>query len=179
MQLLCRFILSRKMTMRNLRRRVVGLCLVPVLMEALDGSVTLYGQPSAYWAGDHSRVIEGTPGFRILLTHGPAAYIAGLTVWVLAFVGMILLLPSTLALAVCLQFTLGHAIGAFSWINRSPHGRELHIVMIVFAAAGLAVGIRWGWECEPRDDAPIGARLPIALRWAIVAALCAVPMCYT
>ncbi len=58
----------------------------------------------------------------MLLMHGPAAYIAGLTVWVLAFVGLILLLPSTLALAVCLQFTLGHAIGAFSWINRWSTG---------------------------------------------------------
>src|SRR5262245_10411100 len=136
------------MTMRNLRRRLLGLCLVPVLLTALDGSVTLMGQSSAYWAGDHSKAIEGTPGFRILLNHGPAAYIVGLAVWVLAFVGMILLLPSTLALAVCLQFTLGHAIGAFSWINRSPHGRELDIAMIAFAAVGLAVGIRWGWECE-------------------------------
>ncbi len=98
--------------MWKLRRRLIGLCLVPVLLAAVDGSVTLNGQPPAYWADDHSRVIEGTPGFRMLLMHGPAAYIAGLTVWVLAFVGLILLLPSTLALAVCLQFTLGHAIGA-------------------------------------------------------------------
>jgi hypothetical protein len=165
--------------MRNLRRRVLGLCIVPVLMAALDGSVTLAGQPSAYWAGDHSRVMEGTPGFRILLTHGPMAFIAGQAVWVLAFVGMILLLPSTLALAVCLQFTLGHAIGAFSWINRFPHGRELPIVMTTIAALGLAVGIRWGWQCEPRDDAPLGAQLPTALRWAILAALCAIPAYYT
>jgi hypothetical protein len=167
------------MTMRNLRRRLIGLCLVPVLLAALDGSVTLIGQPPAYWAGDYSKVVEGTPGFRILLTHGPAAYIAGLAVWVMAFVGMILLLPSTLALAVCLQFTLGHTIGAFSWINHFPHGRELPIIINAIAAVGLAVGIRWGWACEPRDDVPMGARLPTAIRWATVAALCAVPIYYT
>jgi hypothetical protein len=165
--------------MRRLRRRLLGLCLVPVLLAVLDGYVTLNGQPSAYWAGDHSRVLEGTPGFRILLTYGPLAYVAGLAVWVLAFVGMILLLPSTLALAVCLQFTLGHTIGAFSWINNSPYGRELPIVINAMAAVGLAVGIRWGWACAPRDDEPLGARLPTALRWAIVAALCAVPIYYS
>jgi len=150
-----------------------------VLLAALDGSVTLYGQPSAYWAGDHSQVREGTPGFRILLTHGPAAFVAGLAVWVLAFVGLILLLPSTLALAMCLQFTLGHTIGAFSWINHFPHGRELPFVINALASVGLAAGIRWGWECAPRDDEPMGARLPIALRWGLIAALCAIPIFFT
>ena len=160
-------------------RRLIGLCLVPVLLAVLDGSVTLIGQPAAYWAGDHSRVLEGTPGFRILLTYGPAAYIAGLAVWVLAFVGMILLVPSTLALAVCLMFTLGHTIGAFSWINRfhSQHGRVLPFVINAISAVGLALGIRW-WACSPRVDTPLGASLPNAMRWAIVAMLWAVPIFY-
>ncbi len=159
-------------------RRLIGLCLVPVLLAVLDGSVTLIGQPAAYWAGDHSWVLEGTPGFRILLTHGPAAYIAGLTVWVLAFVGMILVLPSTVALAVCLMFTLGHTIGAFSWINRFPHGRELPVFINAISAAGLALGIRW-WARSPREDTPLGASLPNVIRWAIVAMLCAVPILYS
>ena len=165
--------------MWKLRRRLIGLCLVPVLLAVLDGSVTLIGQPAAYWAGDYSQVREGTPGFRVLLTYGPTAYVAGFAVWVLAFVGMILLLPSTLALAVCLQFTLGHAIGAFSWINNFPHGRELPIFINAAAALGLALGIRWGWACAPQDDTPWGASLPSPLRWAIVAMLCAVPIFYT
>ena len=125
-------------------------------------------------------MLEGTPGFHILLTNGPAAYIAGLTVWVLAFVGMILLLPSTLALAVCLMFTLGHTIGAFSWINRFhfSHTRELPFVINAISAVGLALGIRW-WACSPRVDTPLGASLPNAIRWAIVAMLWAVPILYS
>src|SRR3954469_5094241 len=90
--------LTAEMAMLQSPRRLLGLCLVPVLLAALDGCLTLKGQPQAYWAGDHLQVLEGTPGFYILLTHG-----------------MILLLPPTLALATCLGFTLGHAIGAFSW----------------------------------------------------------------
>jgi hypothetical protein len=159
-------------------RRLIGLCLVPTLLAGLDGSVTLIGQSAEYWAGDHSRVLEGTPGFRMLLTYGPAAYIAGLTVWVLAFVGMILLLPSTPALAVCLMFTLGHAIGAFSWLNRFPDGRHLPVFINAISAAGLALGIRW-WAHSPRVDTPLGTGLPRAIRWALVATLCAIPILYT
>ncbi len=150
------------------------------LLAVLDGTVTLIGQPEAYWAGDHSRVLEGTPGFRVLLTYVPAAFVAGQIVWELAFVGMILLLPSTPALAVSLMFTLGHTIGAFSWINQfhSPHTRELPIVINAISAVGLALGIRW-WACSPRVDTPLGASLPNAIRWAIIAMLWAVPILYS
>ena len=158
-------------------RRLLGLCLVPVLLAVLDGSVTLIGQSEAYWAGDHSKVLEGTPGFRILLTYGPAAYVLGLMAWVLAFVGMILMLPSTLALAICLQFTLGHTIGAFSWINRFPHGRKFPFLINAAAAFGLALGIRW-WAHAPQDDTPLGAGLPNVIRWTIVAMLGLVPTLY-
>ena len=164
--------------MWRLRRRLIGLCLVPVLLALLDGTVTLIGQPAAYWAGDHSRVLEGTPGFRILLTYGPALFIAGHLVWELAFVAMILLLPSRLALAVCLMFTLGHTIGAFSWLNRFPHGRELPIFINAAAALGLALGIHW-WGSSLWDDTPLGASLPNAPRWTIIAMLWAVPILYT
>jgi hypothetical protein len=156
--------------MLQLRRRLFGLCLVPILLAALDGSVTLQGQPKEYWAGDHSHVIEGTPFFRILLTHGPAAYVAGLAGWVLAFVGMILLAPETLALTVTFIFTLGHAVGAYSWLVDSRYFFQLYYAMLLFAAVGLAVGIRWGWRAEPQNDAPVGTRLHWILRWLIIVA---------
>ena len=158
-------------------RRLLGLCLIPVLLAVLDGSVTLIGQPAAYW-NDHSRVLEGTPGFRILLTHSPAAFIAGHLVWQLAFVGMILLLPSTPALAISLMFTLNHTIGAFSWINRFhfPYVRELPFVINAIAAAGLALGICW-WTRSPHDT-PLWASLPGGIRWTSVALLSGVPILY-
>lgn len=164
--------------MQQLRRRLFGLCLVPVLLAALDCSVTLHGQPQDYWAGNHSHVIEGTPLFRTLLTHGPAAYMAGSVVWVLAFVGMILLAPQTLALAVTILFTLGHAIGAYSWLVDIPNFFLLYYGMCVLASVGLAVGIRWGWRAEPKNDAPVGKQLHWGLRWLAIAALCGIEACY-
>ena len=165
--------------MWKLRRRLIGLCLVPVLLAFVDDSATLAGQPAAYWEGDYSQVREGTPGFRILLTYGPLPYLAGSAVWVLAFVGMILMLPPTLALAVCFQFTLGHAMGAFSWLNSLPNGRTLPIFINAIAALGLAFGIRYWWTGPPPEDTQLGANLPNWIRWSIIVALCFVPILFT
>jgi hypothetical protein len=43
--------------------------------------------------------------------------------------------------------------------------------LCLLTAVGMAVGIRWGWRAEPQSDAPVGVRLPFALRWAVIAAL--------
>lgn len=158
--------------MRELKRRVIGLCLVPVLLAVLDGSVTLIGQPVGYWGGDYSQALEGTPAFRILLRQGPAVFMAGLAIYMSAFVGMIVMLPRTLALAICLQFTLGHTIGAFSWINRFPHTRMLPIVINSVAALSLALGIRWVWTSPLQEDTLLVSSLPTVTRWALVATLC-------
>jgi hypothetical protein len=165
-------------TMLQLRRRFLGLCLIPALLAGLDGWATLHGQTKGYWTGNYSQVIEGSPIFHKLLTCGPLAYIAGLSGWVLAFVGIILLTPETLALATCIAFTLGHAIGASSWLVNFDYGYQLYSGMCAFAAVGLAVGIRWGWQAEPKNDAPVGARLPLGLRWLIIAALCGIEIYY-
>ena len=160
--------------MLQFRRRLLGLCLIPGLLASLDGWLTLHGQSREYWSGNYSQVIEGSPTFHKLLSCGPFTYVAGLTGWMLAFVGMILLMPQTLALAVSIAMTLGHAIGASSWLVDFQYGYQLYSGMCVLAAVGLAVGIRWGWRAEPIDDAPVGVHLPVVLRWLIIAALGAV-----
>jgi hypothetical protein len=140
----------------------------------LDGWLTLHGQTKEYWAGNYAHVIEGSPTFHELLSCGPLAYIAGLSGWVLAFVGLILLMPQTFALSVSIALTLGHAIGASSWLLDFQYGYQLYSGMCVLAAIGLAVGIRWGWRAEPLKDLPVGPRLPVGLRWLIIGALCGV-----
>jgi hypothetical protein len=58
-----------------------------------------------------------------------------------------------------------------------PLARELPLFMNALSAVGLALGIRW-WACSPRADTPLGASLPKANRWAIVAVLWAIPILY-
>ena len=164
--------------MLQFRRRFVGLCLVPIFLAALDGWVTLHGQSKEYWDGNHSQVNENTPIFHIFLSHGPLAFTTGLAVWVLAFVGMILLLPQTLALAMCLAITLGHTTGASSWIVYLQYGSQFSSALCVVTALGLAVGIRWGWRAEPPNDEPVGMRLHVGMRWLIIAALCGIEIFY-
>lgn len=55
---------------------------------------------------------------------------------------------------------------------------QLYYGMLALAAVGLAVGIRWGWRAEPKNDAPVGKRLHWGLRWLIIAALCGIEAYY-
>jgi len=68
------------------RQRLLGLCLAPALLSALDCTVTLFGQSSQYWAGNYGHVNEGSPTFCQLLQVHPAAFIAGGAAWIMVFV---------------------------------------------------------------------------------------------
>jgi hypothetical protein len=158
--------------MPQLRRRLLGLCLLPTLLACLDSALTLGGQSAAYWAGNYSRVNEASPTFHQLLAYHPLAYFAGQAGWILVFTLMILLMPQTLALMTSIAVTLGHTLGAASWfVFRLHYGYQLCSGLFLMTAIGLAVGIRWGWQAEPRSDEPIGRKLPMAFRWAVIGLL--------
>ena len=157
------------------QRRLLGLCIPPVMFAALDGALTLTGQSAAYWAGNYGRVNELSPTFNHLLSYHPLAFAAGLLAWMLVFCGMILLMPQTLALTTSIAVTVGHTRGATSWLlYRFDYHYQASLGLFLAMALILAVGIRWGWGAEPRSDAPIGARLPGVLRWVMIAMLFAV-----
>ena len=158
--------------MLQLRRRLLGLCLLPALLACLDSTLTLAAQSKEYWAGNYARVNEMSPTFHQLLAYHPLAFVAGEAGWILIFTGMILLMPQTLALIMSIAVTLGHTGGAASsLLFRYPYGYQVCIGLCLLVAVGLAVGIRWGWRAEPQFDAPVGLRLPCALRWAVIVAL--------
>ncbi len=102
--------------MEGVRRRLMGLCLPPLVLCALDGVLTALGQSGVYWAGDYARVNEASPAFNHLLQIHPAAYAVGILAWAAVFVGIILLLPDTLALIVSIAVTFGHTVGAATWL---------------------------------------------------------------
>jgi hypothetical protein len=158
-------------------RRLLGLCLPLVLAAALDGALTLAGQPDRYWAGDYTHVNEGSPTFRHLLAYHPAAFVLGWSGYVLVLAALILLLPQTLALTTGLAATVAYTWGASTWLwqgSRFPHGYQLCNALFLLVGAALAVGIRWGWLAEPRSDRPVGERWPFAVRWALIGTLFAV-----
>jgi len=160
--------------MSGVRSRVLGLCLTPLLICALDYMLTLLGQSDAYWAGDYQRVNEASPMFNYLLQIHPAAFIAGMAVWMTVFVGLILLLPDTLALIVSIAVAFGHSAGAATWLWwRFEYGYQAVNGMILAVAALLGLGIRYGWRAAPSCQYRFSG-WSSRLRWALIAGLVAV-----
>jgi hypothetical protein len=148
-----------------------------MLLCLLDNTLTLLGQSEEYWAGNYSQAREGSPTFDSLLRISPWADVAGIAVWIGVFVGIILLLPDTLALIVSIAVTLGHTVGAATWLYfyyyyPSQYGYQMCNALLLFTAVLLGTSIRWGWQAIPAQHHHIG-RKPI-LRWGAVAVLFAV-----
>ncbi|OWK36679.1 hypothetical protein [Fimbriiglobus ruber] len=160
--------------MEGVRQRFLGLCLPPIAFSVLDGSLTLAGQTAEYWGGAYTQANEASPTFHYLLAAHPLAFVGGHLVWVAVFVGIILLLPDTLALIVCIAVTLGHTVGTATWVLwRFHYGYQACNGLFLLAAIALGLGIRWGW----RAGLPQEYRLPTPLarwRWVLATALFAV-----
>src|SRR5688572_28953523 len=110
-------------------RKFVGLCLPPSLVSALDGALTLAGQPAEYWQAfdatgrpDAAPVYEVSPTFHYLLATHPLAFAAGGAAEIAVLVGLILLLPRPLALTLSLAAVIGHAWGSTTWLADYPFG---------------------------------------------------------
>jgi hypothetical protein len=158
--------------MPNVRGRLLGLCVPPILLSGLDGALTLTGQSSAYWAGDRAQVNELSPTFHWLLTVHPLAFVAGWVVWVLVFVGLILLLPKMLALTASLAVTTAHEWGASSWLAmRFDYGYQLIVAMYIVGALVMAVGIRQTMKMEGGASERAGRKMPVVARWGMICLL--------
>jgi len=155
----------------TLKQRFFGLCVPPLLLDLADNTLTLVGQPAEYWAGNYARVNEMSPTFHDLLRLHPAAFVAGGLVWIMVFVGGILLLPRTLALIASLAITIGHASCASTWLlYRYHYGYQLACALFLGSAILIGVGVQWGWRALPEREYRLSGWPPL-VRWAL-AGLC-------
>jgi hypothetical protein len=160
--------------MKGVTRRLLGLCLPALLAWALDNSVTLVGQSPAYWAGNYAAVNEGSPTFNQLLQIHPTAFALGAVVWAGVFTGIILLLPDVLALIISIAVTLGHTVGAATWIlYRFGYGYQMCNALFLGSAIALGLGIRYGWRAVPADEYDLRG-WSWRRRWIVAALLFAV-----
>jgi hypothetical protein len=152
-------------------QRFLGLCLPPLAFCALDGTMTLAGQSGDYWAGSYFAVNEASPTFNHLLGIHPAAFAAGLLVWAAVAVGLVLLLPDTLALIVSIAVTFGHTVGTATWLLfHFQYGYQICNGLFLLSAVALGLGIRFNWPSAPGRQDPFANWHP-AVRWSLAAGL--------
>lgn len=157
--------------MGGVRYRLLGLCLPPVLLCASDCTATLLGQSASYWAGKYVQVNETSPTFNHLLQIHPGIFTVGMLLWAAVFVGMILLLPDTLALILSIVVTLGHTVGVATWLLwRFHYGYQAVNGLLLASAVLLGLGIRWGWRASPTYQYRLSS-FPWGLRWLLIALL--------
>jgi len=120
--------------MLKIRRRFLGLCLLPILLTCLDNGLTLWRQPREYWAGDYTKAQEGNSWHYRLMAYHPLALVAEEAGSMLVFLGMILLLPQTLALTISIAATLGYMVDASTWLLYGGASlRSRDVLWLVFA----------------------------------------------
>ena len=111
----------------------IPLWLSPLTVYAADILLTLAGQPAEYWAGDHSTVREANPLAAGLLVIHPAAFVAAAVVWATVFL-LLIRTGRPWAVVVAFVLTVGHAVGAASWLMRfGPAGWVGGISVLVVA----------------------------------------------
>ncbi len=119
------------------------MCLPPLLAYWADVTLTLLGQPGAYWQGQFSFAMESNPLGRWLLVRGPWLFVGAASCWAVVFVAILVVWKHRLAVVMAFVLTVGHALGAASWL-------------FYYGAVGIAGGISllvvaerlitWSWS---------------------------------
>jgi hypothetical protein len=141
----------------------------------LDYALTLHGQPAAYWGGDSAAVNELSPETRRLLANGVLASAAGLALWITVVTGLLLLLPRPAALFVAVGVTVGHTVGATTWLWQWPAGGyQAGLWLCLAAALGLLTTIIWDERARFAADSESDGWTWV--RWLLIAMLAGVPV---
>lgn len=147
------------------RRRFLGLCVPPLVLGSVDGSLTLVGQSSFYWE-NHLAINEANPIFAGLLQIHPVAFLAGAGAWLAMLCTMILVLPRLAALILSIAITFGHTIGSGKWLfEHFELGYQLANGYYLLSACVLGLGIHYAMASGMPDadvlDVPASVRVKI------------------
>jgi hypothetical protein len=115
------------------------LVLPACLLCLVDQIVTLLGQPSGYWAGEHSLAQEGAPHGYWLLSRHPGWYIAAACCYLLLIVLIIVSLPRFLARVASAAFVIGHTWGTCWWMFAFFPGFAYWISFGMFLFSGFVL----------------------------------------
>lgn len=157
-------------------RNALWLVVPPAVMCAMDGLLTLFGQPAEYWAGDYAAAWEGSPSFHDYLTIHPLVAVGAMLLWMAIFSALVLLLPEMLALTLSMAIAIGHMSGAGSWLIYRFHSYQGWCALFPLTAALLVFAFKRGQNSDGRpalDWSRTG--LPGWVRWVVIAGLAVLP----
>ncbi|MGB1310927.1 MAG: hypothetical protein ACPG47_06925 [Leucothrix sp.] len=112
------------------------LCLPFILVFLCDGSITLYGQSTAYWAGDYTLANESFPAFNWALQQHPMVFVAQSLCWVTVFCLLILTLPDFVSEVMSFALVQGHTWGVMTWL---VYSLQLNYYLCLLYFLGIAV----------------------------------------
>lgn len=126
------------------------LCLPAAAFAFLDGTLTLLGQPYAYWRGEYDQANEFNPVGWVCLYWHPLAFVAAVLCWMCLIVAAGVFLPRRWAIPFVFLVYVGHTLGAASWLaNRGGWGWVLAVGTLVLAERVMA--ITWPHTCGMRS----------------------------
>ena len=137
------------------------------LLFLIDISLTLWGQPASYWAGDYTSAIETSPEVRRVMMIHPALLFLMIAVWMGVIVLLIHLLPRLFAELFSVATTIAHTACASSWLNRHfSYSYQLTIGLSIASACLVVMSLRAGRQTPVETESKSGPRM-----WLIVAFL--------
>jgi hypothetical protein len=121
----------------------------PLTFCVLDATLTLIGQPEAYWTGDRLAAREANPLGLWLLHLDPLAFVAGVGVALGVYALLLVRAPVNLARVIAFVILFLHAVGAATWLVRlGVSGYVLAVLLLLVASRVLVFG--WQGRKEPR-----------------------------
>lgn len=146
-------ILSRERTdVKSMINRRFGLCAAPILLFLVDISLTLWGQPADYWAGNYAAAIEGSPEVRRVMQIHPALLFAMIAVWMGVIVLLVQSLPRLPAELFSVSTVIAHTACASHWLSvHFTFAYQLTIALSIAAACLVVVSVRAG-RPQPTED---------------------------
>jgi hypothetical protein len=113
------------------------------LLLAIDVTLTLAGQPDEYWRGDFGTAMESNPLAHPVLARGPLPFVLLAVAWALVLGISVALIPIRLAPWIAVVSTMGHAVGASTWLVHLGNWGWLLAVLYLFAASEFSW---WCWQ---------------------------------